>query len=232
MHQKPDTLGAHIVEPADTIVIETSPEEAVEARRLRPAAMHVHGSISIERALIRSESVIHTILTGAHTHAHRIGAKQARYDIGMGVMVAMDDPAVVAELEAHAVQSVSGISRTTRTALRTYIAAAVEAGKTPTQIARGIARMFDDFSELRALTIARTETAYAYIRGSNNAVATMVRAGVPVEKAWLVVDPEDWSCIEAGETGWVPFHTIYDNGLQAPPAHPNCMCDLTYRRGK
>jgi SPP1 gp7 family putative phage head morphogenesis protein len=87
----------------------------------------------------------------------------------------------------HAGDHVAGITETTRDNLKEAILEGIDAGESPTQIAKRIQTAYDGFSAHRALTIARTEV----VRASNAAsqVAATSR-GFAMDKQWLATPDE------------------------------------------
>ena len=77
------------------------------------------------------------------------------------------------------------------------------------------------FSEARAETIARTETANADCQGN---LAVYKESGVVAQKQWIVGAGCCDECQELdGEI--VDLDDNFSTGDDAPPAHPNCRCD-------
>lgn len=82
------------------------------------------------------------------------------------------------------------------------------------------------FSEDRADLIARTETIKANAQGSLEGYRAARDAGVKVKKAW---NPDAGACPicqENGDAGAIDLDEDFPSGDDAPPAHPNCECDL------
>ena len=113
------------------------------------------------------------------------------------------------------------IEEATREMLRADITEAIEQGLSNEDLAKTIESSYA-FSSERALTIARTETAFADCNGNK---AVYERSGVVSEKTWIVGDGCCPDCQELdGET--VPLTEKFSNGVDTPPGHPNCRCDF------
>ena len=81
------------------------------------------------------------------------------------------------------------------------------------------------FSEDRAAMIARTETAFA---DQNGNLAAYKESGVVEGKEWVVGSEHDQDdeCDDNADAGVIPIDDDFPSGDDAPPAHPNCTCDL------
>jgi len=123
------------------------------------------------------------------------------------------------------------LAKTIPETLRGHVAVAIEkqlaAGTSIADLRDAIRETAPDLTEWQAVRIARTETAMAYCEGNRQA---WEQQGVAT-KAWSVAGgpcpicegigeayPNDISIGEAFSTG--------NGSWQAPPAHPNCRCDL------
>ena len=72
--------------------------------------------------------------------------------------------------------------------------------------------------------INRTETDAATWFGQTKGYEAR---GNNVHKVWVVMDPCD-ECANNEAVGPIPVGEEFPSGDYAPPAHPNCMCDLEY----
>jgi SPP1 gp7 family putative phage head morphogenesis protein len=81
------------------------------------------------------------------------------------------------------------------------------------------------FSEYRARMIARTETAYADQHGN---LAAYKESGVVTGKEWVVGSEHDNDdeCDDNADAGVIALDDDFPSGDDAPPAHPNCACDI------
>lgn len=81
------------------------------------------------------------------------------------------------------------------------------------------------FSDQRADLIARTEISNAQIQGS---LTGWRASGVVTQKQWILGSEHDRDdeCDAAAGDGPVPLEATFSSGDDAPPAHPNCTCDL------
>jgi len=116
------------------------------------------------------------------------------------------------------------ISDATREALRSTLADALEEGMSMPQLEAAIIESYG-FSDARAYTIARTEMAFAHNSGN---IAGWKASGV-VEMKESILGSEhdiDDECNDAADQGPIPLDAAFDNGDDAPPFHPNCVCTV------
>lgn len=91
----------------------------------------------------------------------------------------------------------------------------------------------------RAYTIARTELAFAFNKGQDEAVKQAIREGYMgrTEKVWSTAGGNacpvcaalEGTVIEVGGEFDFPGRNLYDGYRETPPAHPNCCCAVEYR---
>lgn len=113
----------------------------------------------------------------------------------------------------------------TRAMLRDTIAAGLEAGDSPAEIATALRESYA-FSKSRSMTIARTEFSLATNRGL---LAQYKASGLVYGTTWSTAEDEKVDqplCQENADAGVVPLGQAYPSGDEAPPAHPNCRCTL------
>ena len=129
-----------------------------------------------------------------------------------------------AELVGRGKDEKWNITETTRDRLRETIAGAVEEGVSSQELADRIEGSFP-FSEGRANTIARTELAFAHVQGN---VEGWRSTGEVAKKRWVLGDLHDVPdiCDELADAGEVDFDEDFGDGIDFPPAHPNCVCDV------
>ena len=106
--------------------------------------------------------------------------------------------------------------------LRADVADAIEEGLSNDDLADQLAENYA-FSDDRAETIARTETAFADVAGNLEAYKA---SGQVDGKRWLAAPDCCDDCQELdGEVVGLDEEFPNDGG-DGPPAHPNCRCDL------
>lgn len=119
---------------------------------------------------------------------------------------------------------VTEITETTRDRLASMIEAAFQGGATPQDLALEIAESFA-FSIDRAETIARTELAMAQGQGT---LDSWIESEVVSGKRWILGsehgDPD--ICDDNEAAGVIGLEETFPSGDDAPPAHPDCVCDL------
>lgn len=112
--------------------------------------------------------------------------------------------------------------------LQNAIADAWTEGGSYDQIVAAIQDTFAQFSDVRAGMIAQTEINNAY---SSSRVDMATAAGFD-EKSW---DPDGDCCTEICQpnvdTGWIGIDEDFPSGDDAPSAHPNCDCSVSFRKG-
>lgn len=113
------------------------------------------------------------------------------------------------------------ITDSTRTYLRADIDKAISEGWSAQKLADTLNTNFA-FSDVRAAMIARTETASAHVEGQ---LITYKAAGV-TRKKWLLGSEACETCQANADAGIIDFEEEFPSGDDAPPAHPNCTCDV------
>jgi hypothetical protein len=123
------------------------------------------------------------------------------------------------------------LAKTIPETLKGHVAVAIEkqlaAGTSIADLRDAIKEAAPDLTEWQAVRIARTETAMAYCEGNRQA---WEQQGVAT-KAWSVAGGPCPICEGIGEAypNDIPIGEAFSTGSgswQAPPAHPNCRCDL------
>lgn len=110
--------------------------------------------------------------------------------------------------------------------LRGALADAWQQGGSYTQMVDAVKETFESFSEVRAGMIAQTESNDAYNWGR---VELASSAGFE-EKAW---DPDGNACpvcLDNVDAGWIGIDEEFPSGDDAPTAHPNCDCSVSFRK--
>lgn len=112
------------------------------------------------------------------------------------------------------------IDATTRDGIRDMVTGALEDGVSNDDLADRLEESFL-FSEDRAETIARTETAFADVQGN---VIGWQESGVVAGKEWITADADPCEDCDAMNGVVVGMDEDFEGG--DPPRHPNCRCDL------
>ena len=111
-------------------------------------------------------------------------------------------------------------------------------GEAPVRVERLVASKTKELHRLRALTIARTENAFAASAGQRESWQQMIDDGIfskeESTRAWLTSEDEVTCPIcepmDGQERGLdEPFVTGEGDEIDEPPAHPNCRCDVVLR---
>jgi SPP1 gp7 family putative phage head morphogenesis protein len=120
---------------------------------------------------------------------------------------------------------VSDIDEVTRRDLRNVIAQGLEDNLSMDELSDLIETSYA-FSEQRADIIAQTEIARANGNGSLEGMRLAREAGVRIKKVWIPDAEACEECQENGDAGPIDLDENFPNGDDAPPAHPNCRCDM------
>lgn len=136
---------------------------------------------------------------------------------------------VVEWIDQHVGDMVKGITDTSKAVLRAEITAGVEAGESVRDIAKRLRGVGENWSDTRAMLIARTEVASAFNAAHQLSAEQIVSEfDVQMVKTWRSagdsrVRPDHREM--DGET--VPIDQRFSNGLMQP-GEPNCRCVVTY----
>ena len=114
--------------------------------------------------------------------------------------------------------TIQGINRTSLDRIGTRLANALAQGLPPSEV--DLSDFFDD-SE-RALAIAQTEMSRAVATASRQLYE---ESGVELVE-WIVADPCDL-CQENADVSPIRIDDTFPSGDTEPPAHPNCVCDIS-----
>ncbi|MDG3442435.1 phage portal protein [Nitrospirillum amazonense] len=134
----------------------------------------------------------------------------------------------VAWAEAHGAELVTGLSNTTRDALRRKIVQAEQEGWSVERLKRAIIEDYA-FSPARARLIAKTELSDADHMGNLIGWRAANEAmGAGLRKGWVLGPNEVHcpACLANAEAGPLDLDEPFPSGDVAPTAHPHCDCDL------
>jgi SPP1 gp7 family putative phage head morphogenesis protein len=118
---------------------------------------------------------------------------------------------------------VRNVAESTKDEVRRLIGQQAENGWTTAELARHIREMGKVNSASRATMIARTELAAGYSQGS---LAAYRASGVVDRKEWLL-GPEPCAVCQPLGGAIVGLDDDFADGIDAPPAHPNCTCAVS-----
>jgi hypothetical protein len=158
----------------------------------------------------------------AFKRAAAIGATQVGFDISD--ITSQVDEAAVAYAADRGGELIKDLAGTTDDAMRSLLSRAVDEGMSTDDLSSAIEDM-GAFGEARADTIARTELAFAHVQGNVEGW----QASDQVEgKQSILGDLHDIpdECDEAADAGVVALDDDFGDGLDYPPYHPNCVCDV------
>ena len=144
------------------------------------------------------------------TEAHRLAANWAKERAG-GLLKLDGDMSMVAA---------------TRERVRQLISEAIANGDSRQTLAKRIREDFA-FSRLRALMVARTETATAWGQGAKSAAVSQGRE----EKRWETQGDAlvEEACAQNAAAGWIGIDESFPSGADTIPEHPRCRCNVRYR---
>jgi hypothetical protein len=132
------------------------------------------------------------------------------------------DRAAVKYAGERAAELIKDFAKSTPEMLRATVSQAIEEGWSSGRL-RDALRENYAFSPVRALSIARTETAVARRRGGKDTA----RAAGAEQKKWSVSDDDACAlCLNNQAAGWIGIDEEFPEG---DDPHPNCTCDAEYR---
>ncbi|WP_016686385.1 phage portal protein [Neisseria sicca] len=116
------------------------------------------------------------------------------------------------------------ITEGTREMIRAQVVEAMQNGDSVQELA-GRLKESHAFSNTRARTIARTETAMADNMGN---LIGWEETGLVAGKRWITAEDDKVSeiCNTNGKMGVIGLHEHFAHGGMTPPAHPNCRCTV------
>ena len=116
------------------------------------------------------------------------------------------------------------ITEGTREMIRAQVVEAMQNGDSVQELA-GRLKESHAFSNTRARTIARTETAMADNMGN---LIGWDETGLVAGKRWITAEDDKVSaiCNTNGDMGVIGLHEHFAHGGMTPPAHPNCRCTV------
>lgn len=116
------------------------------------------------------------------------------------------------------------ITEGTRDMIRAQVVEAMQNGDSVQELA-GRLKKSHAFSNARARTIARTETAIADNTGN---LIGWEETGLVAGKRWITAEDDKVSeiCNTNGKMGVIGLHEHFAHGGMTPPAHPNCRCTV------
>lgn len=115
------------------------------------------------------------------------------------------------------------IDEATRDLLRVDVVEAMREGLSNDDLADRISDSYA-FSDERAETVARTETAFADVQGNLNAYA---ESGQVESKMWITGAECCDECHDLDGVVVALDEDFPDDGGDGPPLHPNCRCDIS-----
>jgi SPP1 gp7 family putative phage head morphogenesis protein len=116
------------------------------------------------------------------------------------------------------------ITEGTREMIRAQVVEAMQNGDSVQELA-GRLKESHAFSNTRAQTIARTETAMADNMGN---LIGWAETGLVAGKRWITAEDDKVSeiCNTNGKMGVIGLHEHFAHDGMTPPAHPNCRCTV------
>lgn len=162
--------------------------------------------------------------------AMALGVDDATFGLSIDSMWDVSSPEAIAWAREHAAALVSGLDATTRAnvlaALREDVATGLEQGLSRDEVAQLIQDDLDalnvDAATWRSRLIAQTETTSAYSQGRLQYLRSIDAPG----KVWLNGQPRACPICEAADGEIVAMDEEFSTGVEAPPAHPGCRCDI------
>ncbi len=139
----------------------------------------------------------------------------------IGVELAFDlENIYVQRVLGDLAKEVRKVADTTKQEIRDLVSKQASEGWSIDELAKEIRALKEIHSMARARVIARTETAYAYSKGS---MLGYKEAGVE-NVEWLVTEPCELCAPNASKI--VKIGENFPSGHPHPPAHPDCRCAI------
>lgn len=132
---------------------------------------------------------------------------------------------------ARLIEETVGLTSQNTAAVNNYYNMLISRGENPQRAWSLTAKYSDKLLKLRAKTIARTEIMGALNAGAMEQARQRAADGVyrNPQKKWMITRDELTCKICRPLAGQVkPLNTPFSNGVDAPPAHPNCRCSLSF----
>jgi hypothetical protein len=139
-------------------------------------------------------------------------------------MTSQMDQAAKDYAETRGGELIKDLAGTTIDDMRALFGRAIEEGMSADDLEQAVLDA-GAFGPARAEMIARTELAFAHMQGN---VAGWRQSDQVEKKRWILGDNHDIDdeCDEAVDAGEVDFEDEFIDGIDWPPAHPNCICDV------
>lgn len=142
--------------------------------------------------------------------------------LGIDIAFNLDNPFVQEVLQDLA-KLVRGVAETTRDEIRALVGRQAAEGWSVEQLADAIRERGITASETRAATVARSETATAYSRGS---ILAYRESGVVEQIEWITAGSDVCPICQALNGKRAPLGGSFADGIGHPAAHPNCRCAI------
>ena len=201
------------------------------AGRTRPYAKAADDEAKINKLLAEMELAgieatreqVAALLAKAAQQGGYAAFVQIDYEAPVGITDLVNTQAV-AWAEKHAAELVTKLEEDTRDMIRSAVVQAQEEGWSTKALADALQETHG-FSDARASMIARTETIRADCQGN---LAAYKNSGLVSGKKWILGSEHtgDDECNDNAAEGEIPLDQDFSSGDEAPPAHPNCVCDF------
>ena len=132
---------------------------------------------------------------------------------------------------AKLIKATVGLTSRSAAAVKAYHQVLLARGDVPARAWKLTERYSEKLLKARAKMIARTEIMGALNAGSLEQARQRMEAGIFInpQKKWMITKDEITCRICRPLEGQTqPLMTTFTVGVQAPPAHPNCRCTLTF----
>jgi hypothetical protein len=153
------------------------------------------------------------------------GAKQAELQIGTNFnrsQLKQVNTEATKWAERRAGELMKGLDQTTSDNVKSIVSKALETGVSPQSLADEIRNSFS-FSEHRSMMIARTELAFADVKGN---IKGWKESGVVKRKTWIASEGCCDDCAELDNVTVDLEEDFPNGGGDGPPFHPQCECDV------
>lgn len=180
-------------------------------------------ALGAEKLAEEMEGQMAGAMRDAFKQAAVTGLQQVGFATDRSIVQQMDE-AARSYASRRGGELIKDLAGTTEGDMRRLIARGIEEGMSTDALADAV-EAAGAFGEARAVMIARTELAFAHVQGN---LQGWRASGEVVGKRSLLGDNHDIEdiCDEAVERGVVGIDDEIVDGYDAPPYHPNCVCDI------
>ncbi len=190
----------------------------------RERILRIIEELDLEDLGLDIDGELTTAMLAAFKRAAELGLTEVGLSIDAEITEQLDEAAAAFALDRGG-ELIKDLAGTTEEAMEALIERGVREGMSVDMLADEVEKL-GAFGAARAEMIARTELAFAHVRGN---VEGWRQSGEVVGKRSILGDlhDEEDECDEAAEAGVVGLDEEFAPGLMFPPYHPRCVCDIS-----